>query len=134
MSAPQDLYQLALEALPKAYAPYSNFQVACAVRTASGECFTASNVENAAFPLSSCAEKNAIIHAVCAGHQQITETVLLVNQSVICPPCGGCRQCFKEFSAPNLRIHLCTTQGQYQATTLEQLLPHSFDLLQEEKL
>ncbi|MAR84185.1 MAG: cytidine deaminase [Legionellales bacterium] len=134
MSAPQDLYQLALKALPKAYAPYSNFKVACAVRTASGECFTASNIENASFPLSSCAEKNAIIHAVCAGHQQITEAVLLVDQPTICSPCGACRQCFKEFSAPNLRIHLCTTQGQYQATTLQQLLPHSFDLPQEEKL
>ena len=134
MSAPRDLYRLALEVLPKAYAPCSNFKVACAVRTASGECFTASNVENASFPLSSCAEKNAIIHAVCAGHQQITEAVLLVNQPTICPPCGACRQCFKEFSKPNLNIHLCTTEGQHQAMTLQQLLPHSFDLPQEEAL
>jgi len=134
MSAPQDLYQLALEALPRAHAPYSQFHVAASVRTRSGECFAACNVENASYPLSSCAEKNAIIHAVCAGHKQIIEVVVLVNQATLCTPCGACRQCLHEFAAPELPIHLCTVKGQYQLTSLQELLPYSFDLPQEEKL
>ncbi len=132
MPAPEDLYQLALEALPRAHAPYSLFQVAASVRTASGHCFAACNVENTSYPLSSCAEKNAIIHAVCAGHPDLVEALILVDQPNICSPCGGCRQCFQEFAAPNLPIHLCTTQGHYQLTSLQELLPLSFDLAPQE--
>ena len=119
MSAPQDLYQLDLEALLKAYAHDSNYKVACAIRTASGRCSTAPNAKNSSLTLSSCADKNTMIHAVHAGHQQITEADLLAMQPTIGLPCAAGRQCLQESSMPNLNIHRDTTQGLSQAKTVQ---------------
>ena len=43
-----------------AYAPYSNFKVGAALRTASGAIYVGCNVENVAYPEGTCAEAGAI--------------------------------------------------------------------------
>jgi len=126
MTAPNDMLKLALESLPLAYAPYSKFHVAACVRTKDGNLFSAVNVENTSYPLSSCAEKNAIIKAVSAGERQIIECLVLVDQQEVCTPCGGCRQCLYEFAQGDMPIHLCTTHNQHRLTTLQELLPLTF--------
>ena len=61
------LVALALEMVPRAYAPYSRFQVGAAVLAESGKMYGGANVENASYPVGICAERNAISHAVASG-------------------------------------------------------------------
>lgn|SRR3990167_20594 len=124
---PQDLFNAAKSVLKNAYAPYSRFQVAAAIRTASGNLFVGCNVENAAFSLTSCAETAAVTACIAQGQKIITEILILVDQDQICPPCGACRQRLLEFSQKDLCVHLCTLKNIYAHFTLEQLLPHAFN-------
>ena len=64
-----DLVARAEEVARKAYAPYSNYLVGAVVRTTDGREFTGTNVENAAYPLTQCAEKTAIGAAATAGYR-----------------------------------------------------------------
>lgn len=124
---PIDLLSAAKAVLPHAYAPYSHFSVAAALRTEDGSIVVGCNVENAAFPLGICAETGAINALYTQGHQKIVEALVLVADSKICPPCGGCRQRFLESASQyHMTIHLCTLDGQYQQTTLAELLPFAF--------
>jgi cytidine deaminase len=134
MSAPEDMLQLALKTLPLAYAPYSNFHVAACVRTKDGQLFASGNIENGSYPISSCAEQNAIIKAVSCGQLDIIEVLILVDQPTLCSPCGGCRQCISEFAKSNTPIHLCTKDGLYQLSNLGELLPMTFNLNPTETL
>ena len=59
-----DLVDKAEQAAARAYAPYSRYLVGAVVRTRDGREFAGVNVENAAYPLGICAEKNALAAAV----------------------------------------------------------------------
>lgn len=124
--APQDMLDAANKALENAYAPYSNFPVAACIRTEDGSLVTGCNVENAAFPLSSCAEAGAISSMLVTGQKKIKEVLVLVPNEKLCPPCGACRQRLIEFSPLSLPIHLCTTNGDYVQSTLKELMPMAF--------
>ena len=50
----------AYEAMENAYAPYSNYRVGACVKLADGEFIPGTNVENAAYGSSMCAERNGI--------------------------------------------------------------------------
>ena len=123
---PQDMLKAAKNTIQHAYAPYSKFSVAACVRTKDNTLFTGCNVENASFPLTICAEVNAIGAMIASGHRLITEALILTPTKKVCPPCGACRQCLLEFSALDLPIHLITVDGNYQCYKLAELLPHSF--------
>lgn len=124
---PMDMLTAAKKVLPHAYAPYSHFPVAACVRTDDGKLFSGCNVENAAFPLTLCAESNAIGAAFSAGYQTVCEVLILVADKKICPPCGACRQRLLECTKDsNIRVHLCTMHGDYICYTLSELLPHAF--------
>jgi cytidine deaminase len=66
----QALIDLASEARQHAYAPYSNYPVGAALRTKSGKLYTGANVENAAYPAGTCAERTAIFKAVSEGERE----------------------------------------------------------------
>ena len=51
-----DLRDAAVLVRENAHAPYSNFKVGAAIRTASGAVFSGCNVENVAYPQGTCAE------------------------------------------------------------------------------
>lgn len=123
---PADMLAAAQAILPNAYAPYSHFSVAACIRTEDGALIVGCNVENAAYPLASCAEAGAISTMYAQGHRKIVEALVLVPGDTLCSPCGACRQRLLESSIPNLPIHLCTTDGMYQHTTLSELLPFAF--------
>lgn len=123
---PIDMLNAAKAVLPNAYAPYSHFAVAACVRTEEGKLFSGCNVENAAFPLTLCAEANAIGSLYSHGYQKVSELLVLVADSQICPPCGACRQRLLECASPDTRIHLCTMTDNYESYTLSELLPIAF--------
>ena len=62
----RSLYESALKASERAYAPYSRFQVGAAVLLGNGTIVTGANQENAAYPSGLCAERVALFYPVSA--------------------------------------------------------------------
>jgi cytidine deaminase len=108
----------------KAYAPYSRFQVGAAV-LADGQIYRGANVENASYPLSVCAERNAVAAAVLDGRRTIDAVAVVGDEDRPTPPCGGCRQVLWEFGRSSLVIAE-TPGGTRVMWALEDLLPDAF--------
>jgi homotetrameric cytidine deaminase len=126
-SAPDpELLTLAREAAGRAYAPYSNFPVGAAVRTADGRRFAGANVENAAYPQGQCAEASAIGAMVAGGGGRVVEVVVAAPSAEECAPCGGCRQRLREFADQDTPIHLADMERVRRTTSVAELLPLSF--------
>ncbi|WP_432450636.1 cytidine deaminase [Aliiroseovarius marinus] len=109
-----------------AHAPYSNFKVGAALRTADGHVFTGCNVENIAYPEGTCAEAGAIAAMCAAGGREIVEALVIADAPLPVTPCGGCRQKLAEFSGPDVKITMMTTQGASLTMTMAELLPGAF--------
>ncbi len=120
------LFEAAKAIQAKAYAPYSRFKVGAAIATPDGKVFTGCNVENAAYPVGSCAEAGAISAMIAAGESRIAEIVVMGEGDILCTPCGGCRQRIREFAGPNTKIHIAGPEGVRRTFTLDELLPFSF--------
>jgi cytidine deaminase len=110
----------------EAYCPYSHYRVGAAIRTVSGAVVVGCNVENAAYPLGSCAEAGAIAAMVAVGERTIVEIVVVTDGDEPGTPCGGCRQRIREFAAPDVVVHSVAESGATWSTTVADLLPHSF--------
>ena len=129
---PQELIQLAKEAMTHAYTPYSGFRVGAALLCADGSVYQGCNIENAAYSPTNCAERTAFFRAVYDGHREFTALAVCGGKDGIitgfCPPCGVCRQVMREFCREDFPVYLAGPDGQYQTRTLSQLLPDSFTL------
>ncbi|MDP9297807.1 MAG: cytidine deaminase [Actinomycetota bacterium] len=119
------LVDAAREVRDRAYAPYSRFLVGAAV-IADGQTFAAPNVEVASYPLSVCAERNAVAVAVAAGHRRIDAVAVVGSGGRPTPPCGGCRQVLYEFGGPGLTVIAESLDGTRLMWALEDLLPDAF--------
>ena len=119
------LLAAAAAARDRAYAPYSRFQVGAALLGEDGEIYPGCNVENASYGMTICAERNAVWAAVARGQRRFQALALMTDASPPAMPCGACRQVFREF-APTLSIMTANLAGQRVATSLGELLPHSF--------
>ena len=122
----QRLFAAASAAMERAYAPYSKFQVGAAILASNGQIYSGCNVENAAYPIGTCAEAGAIAAMVRDGAQQIREVVVIGRGDQMCTPCGGCRQRIREFAAADTKIHVCGPEGLRRTFTRDELLPASF--------
>ena len=117
-----ELYERAVAASERAYAPYSNYLVGAAVRARDGRVFEGVNVENAAYPLGICAEKTAIASAVAAGCKPGDLEAIGITAS----PCGGCRQWLWEFRLD--RVMFPNSGGEIVTYAPAELLPETWDL------
>jgi len=110
----------------RAYAPYSGFPVGAALLGRSGAVYAACNVENAAYPLTICAERAAVAKAVSEGERSF-EAIAVVT-STGASPCGACRQVLYEFGGPkgDLRVIIADLEGNVQTYTISELLPVGF--------
>ena len=104
----------------RAYAPYSGFNVGCAVLTRDGTVIEGVNVENAAYPLGVCAERTAFSSAMVQGYRPGDFLVAAITAS----PCGGCRQWLWEFRLDRVVFR---NQGNVVTMTPGELLPETFD-------
>jgi homotetrameric cytidine deaminase len=120
------LIDAARAVMARAHAPYSGFAVGAALRAEDGSIHAGANVENAAYPQGQCAEASAIGALVAAGRTRVSEAAVIAAGDQVCVPCGGCRQRLREFMDLDGIVHLCSTGGEYEAVTLESLLPRSF--------
>lgn len=104
------LLAAARETKLRAYAPYSRFHVGAALRM-DGVTFTGTNVENASYGGTLCAERTAISAAVASGLRSL-ELIAISTDAAHEPdigmraPCGLCRQVMSEFAAPELLVLL----------------------------
>lgn len=118
----------ALEVATRAYAPYSRFQVGCALVTQAGGLFTGCNVENASYGLTICAERNTIFHAVAEeGSEMRVASLAVVALEQEFPPCGACRQVIAEFAPPDALVWFLRG-GKLVSLTVAELLPSTFQL------
>ena len=122
-----DLDAAARAAQASAYAPYSKFKVGAAVKM-DGEIYEGCNVENASYPLSVCAERNAIATAVAAGAHHLEEVAVVTDASPPSSPCGACRQVLLEFAADPTAVVVTAINpaGERRSWTLAELIPDGF--------
>lgn len=119
------LIQKAIAAREHSYSPYSNFAVGAALETESGEVFTGTNVENAAYGLCFCAERTALVKAVSEGKRNFKRIAIVADLPETVKPCGMCRQMLIEL-APSLECLCANLKGEVEQFSIKDLLPHSF--------
>lgn len=92
----------ARNATNQAYAPYSLFHVGCAVLLSNGHIATGSNIENAAYPVGICAERNVLAHVMSNYKNEKIKAIAISysyqheNSTSPAFPCGMCRQFIAE--------------------------------------
>jgi cytidine deaminase len=117
-----ELVRKAEEAAAQAYAPYSRYRVGAVVRMKDGREFAGVNVENAAYPLTQCAEKTAIGAAASAGYRPGDIAEVGISAS----PCGGCRQWLFEWRVAVIGYR--REDGSIGTASAEELLPDTWTL------
>jgi cytidine deaminase len=120
------LLRAAVEAMGRAYAPYSRFLVGAAVLDDQGRIHPGCNVENAAYPQGVCAEGGALSAMVLAGGRSVRAVLVVGEGEGLVTPCGGCRQKIREFAALDTPILIADPQHVRATFTLGELLPQSF--------
>ncbi len=127
-----NLYALAVEAMKRAYNPYSHYSVGAALQTTDGIVQAGCNVENVSYRLTLCAEANAIGALVGKHGQATVQHILIVASGTGFPsPCGACRQIIAEFSQPETEVHLARAKERgegfdVRTYRISALLPLSF--------
>ena len=126
----EKLLELAVQAMEKAYAPYSGFKVGAALLCADGTVYQGCNIENASYSPTNCAERTAFFKAIYDGHRDFAAIAVCGGKdgeiTGYFPPCGVCRQVMREFCQDDFIIYMAGPDGQYEKLTLAELLPHSF--------
>lgn len=126
MSETENLIKIATDARLCSLAPFSNFLVGAALRTAEGKIYTGCNIESASYGLTVCAERVAIWKALSDCERDFTDLVVVVDTEQLTPPCGTCRQIIWEY-CKQAKITLANLRGQRQEVHIADLLPRAFD-------
>lgn len=119
------LLDAAREVRRRSYSPYSGFAVGAALLDRQGLVHVGTNIENASYGLTMCAERNALACAVSRGARDFRAIAIVGPGSEPCFPCGSCRQVLHEF-APDLTIVLEGSGGEPKMMALTALLPEPF--------
>ena len=131
----KELLEEAEKVMETAYNPYSNFYVGAAILAQDGTIITGSNVENAAYGSTICAERAALLKANSMGKRMYESIAIIArgenfNTTEVTAPCGSCRQMIYEasqISGKNIELILSTTKkDKIVVTSIEELLPLAF--------
>ena len=109
----------------RSYSPYSGLRIGAALLASNGEMYTGSNVENASYGLTVCAERAAVIDAVNDGESTFLLLAVSSPDTKELVPCGACLQFLAEF-CEDLKILLKSKSGRVATAKLRQLLPERF--------
>lgn len=115
------LTQAAVQAMARAYAPYSGYPVGAAALTHDGRLITGCNVENASYGVGLCAECTLVGQLQMTGGGRIAAFTCVNGAGETIVPCGRCRQLLNEFATEDFRIR--TPRG---VTGIEGILPEAF--------
>ena len=122
----RNLYLLAKKAKDMSYSPYSKFKVGAALLCKNGDVYLGTNIENASFGATVCAERVAIYKAVSDSNRDFCK-IAVAGDKDPCTPCGICRQVMAEFSA-NIEIVYKSKEGEIVSRKISDLLPENFSL------
>ena len=125
-----ELLAFAVQAMEKSYSPYSDCKVGAALLTKNGKIYTGTNIENAAFSPTVCAERVAFFKAISEGETNFSKIAVAGGKNGeingIFSPCGVCRQVMREFCDDDFTIILGKSETDFEVTSLKDLLPLSF--------
>lgn len=138
---PSGLIRRARRAARNAYAPYSGFAVGAAVETADGRVFSSTNMENASYGVTMCAEVGAIQAASAAGLLGQIRRIAIAGgpmkrgtryEAKAVPPCGRCRQLLAEAAqvgGHDIDVWYSDLEGKHtRHSKISTLLPEAFSL------
>ena len=127
----EDLAYSAMAARASAYSPYSGVTVGAALLCGSGKIYLGSNIENASFSLTTCAERVAVFKAISEGEREFVAIAIAGGKAGeevagAFPPCGACRQVLAEFGKADMKVIIVKGED-FSVHDLSELLPHGFD-------
>ena len=132
----RELCEAAVNAVGRAYAPYSHFSVGAAIRLDNGVTVEGSNQENVAYPSGLCAERTAAFYAHSRYPEARFEAIAIAGRGtdgVLTPvptaPCGACRQVLLEYemlAGHNVKVYLVGGDAVYVLPSVQSLLPLAF--------
>ena len=124
----EDLITLAKKAMENSYSPYSEFKVGAAALGKSGRVYTGTNIENASYGATVCAERCAIFKGISEGERSFSKIAVVCLAERPAPPCGMCLQVMTEFMDPEKGEILLEDKGEIKAYKLKELMPLAFKL------
>ena len=116
-----ELRAVAVEAMQRAYAPYSRYKVGAAALVSDGRIVSGCNVENASYGVGLCAECGLVSELQLSGGGQLVAFVCVNGRGETIMPCGRCRQLLYEFAIPGMLLE--TVSG---IRTIDDVLPDAF--------
>jgi len=131
------LIESCFEAKKFSYSPYSKFRVGAALLAADGQIIKGTNIENASYGGTICAERTALVKATSEGIRSFIGLAVVTDVAAQISPCGMCRQFIREFCSDDMPILLVPAdyydtekvglkKVPIQVTNLGELLPFSF--------
>lgn len=119
----EELRALARDAATRSYAPYSSVSVGASARRDDGATVVGSNVENASYGLTLCAECSLVSDLIRQGGGRLVAVSIVAGDGAPIAPCGRCRQLLFEHGGPGL---LVDAGDGLAPVTLGELLPDAF--------
>lgn len=128
MMTNEQMVLLAKEGQKNSYSPYSSFPVGAVVLCKDGNYFLGANIENSSYPLTMCAERNALYNAYNHGYKKddLLSLALIANTTDYCSPCGACRQVMSELLPLDAKVIMANRDGKYKEVLVKDLLPFAF--------
>ena len=125
------LVKKAREVIENSYSPYSKFKVGAAIQLKNGQIIVGTNIENASYGLTNCAERSALFATYSLGYRQedILAMCIATKEEKMVSPCGACRQVMADLLLPQTPIYIVYGKDesiQIFQTTIKALLPYSF--------
>ena len=126
----KELTALAEKARLCSYSPYSHISVGAALLTKSGKVYLGSNIENASYTPTVCAERVAFFKAISEGEREFSAIAIVGGargEKPVKPftPCGVCRQVMAEFCDRDFEVFVFDGR-ETRKYSLSELFPHGF--------
>ena len=124
----KSLLKYALEALKNSYSPYSNYKVGAAVLLKNGKIVKGTNIENASYGLTNCAERSALFTTYGLGYRKedILGIAIASLSTEPASPCGACRQVISELMDQDAFVVYGNDIDAVYEMTVKDLLPGAF--------
>ena len=110
------------------YSPYSKFRVGAAILLKDGTIIKGSNIENASYGLSMCAERVCLYNVYAQGYlkEDVVAMAVSADTNDFIAPCGACRQVMDELLNENCSVFLMNKKDEFKEVKVKKLLPNSF--------